>query len=377
MSGSHHLSGRHGRWLPVAATVVALAAGCGSEAAPGRDDTDAPMALSDVIWLDHLLTSGQIDTCDSVAVLASPDQDLRVALVDDDRVFVPEVTPPAGSEVAFDNDWLTSGGCVPTTAGPVVVVEAREAHANLYDAGPKVVAGLTPEGEQLWAVELAADLEGNYEGRGSILFESLDDNDWIVVDARTGDAVASGGAADGAPVTTLSPSLVDDLEGGLVELPGGRRIGGSGDTTAQVDDDRILLQTISGLRLLRLPGLEVIWEAQEDVRLTGIWTEAADLSTSTVVAFAGGRIVGLDLRSGREKWSSSVARDEVNGLTTQIGSGVVVFRENGAESLGQVVIDSATGAELTGAEGYVLADQALLLEVANGVASPTTVDDLR
>ena len=200
----------------------------------------------------------------------------------------------------------------------------------------------------------------------------------MVVDASTGETVASGGLADGSPVTTLSRNLVDDLAGGLIELPGGRKVGRDGDTTAQVDDDRILIQTVDGVRLVGLPDLDVIWNAQEDIRLTGIWTEAADLSTSTVIAFGtDGRIVGLDLETGREKWSSDVPRELVNGLKTQIGSGVVAFRRNGKDRLGQVLIDSATGAQLTGANGYVVADQGLLLEIRNGVASPVTVADLR
>jgi hypothetical protein len=367
-----------GRRLVVAAAVLALAAGCAGGAEPTRGDDEETGSLADVLWIDDSLAEGDVDTCDSVAVLSDPSQDLRVAVVDEDRVFVPEVTPPAGSDVVIRRDWLTWGGCVPTAAGPVVVVEARVAYANLYDDEPKIVAGFTPDGEQLWSVELAGDLAGSYDGRGSIIFESLDDNEWLLVDARSGATVASGHGVDDAPVTSLGPTLVDDIDGGLTDLESGKDYGSVGDTTAQVDDDRILLQTVQGVRLVRLPDLKVIWKAQEDVRLTGIWTRAADLSTSTVVAFAtDGRIIGLDLETGREKWSSSVERGEVNGLNTQVGSGVVVFRRNGQDPLGQVVLDSATGEELTGADGFVLADQGLLLEITSGVATQVTVDDLR
>lgn len=361
------------------ATALLLLAttGCGADEPDRREDA-VPMTLGDVLWEDHSLAAGDLDTCGSTAVMSDAGQDVEVALVDENRVYVPEVTPPEGSEIVIRNDWLTTGGCVPTADGPVVVVEAQEAYANLYDAGPKVVAGFTPDGDQLWAMELAGDFAGNYEGRGSILFDSLDDNQWTVVDASTGETVASGRKADGRPVTTLSPTLVDDLERGIVELPDGRAYGRVGDSTAQVDDERLLLQTVSGVRLVRLPELDVIWKAQEDIRLTGIWTEAADLSTSTVVAFAtDGRIVGLDLETGEEKWSSDVPRDDVNGLTTQVGSGVVVFRLNGQDPVGQVVLDSATGEQLFGPEGYVVADQGLLLDVQNGVVTPVTVEDLR
>jgi outer membrane protein assembly factor BamB len=99
--------------------------------------------------------------------------------------------------------------------------------------------------------------------------------------------------------------------------------------------------------------------------------------TAAVAFSTDGTIVGLDLGTGRRKWSSEVPRDDVNGLTTKVGSGVVVFRENGQDPLGQVVLDSATGEELTGAVGFVVADQELLLEIENGVATPVTVDDLR
>lgn len=365
------------RGVPAAAAVLLLGAGCTGGAEPHEDD-EVPVELGAVVWDDHAVVAGELDTCDAVAAMANPGEDLQVALVDEDRVIVPEVTPPDGSDVVVTNDWTTSGGCVPTRAGPVVVVEAQEAYADLYDEEPKLVAGFTPSGEQLWVVELTGDLAGNYEGRGSIIFESLDDNEWLVIDARTGETVASGGLADGAPVTTLGPTLVDDLEGGLVDLSNGRDVGRIGDSTAQVDDERLLLETVDGVRLVRLPDLEVIWKAQEDIRFTGIWTEAADLSTSTVVAFdTDGSIVGLDLATGRVRWTSEVPRDDVNGLSSQIGSGVVAFRANGPDPFGQVVLDTATGEQLSGAEGYVIADQGLLIELANGVPTPITVDDLR
>lgn len=372
-------SGRR-RPLPLPAATVAiilLLAGC-AEDEPVRTDSEVLLPLSAVVWADESLIEGDIDTCGSVAVVSDLDQDLRVALVDQDRVFVPEVTPPPGSGVVIRNDWITSGGCVPTTRGPVVVVEAQEAYANLYDAAHKIVAGFTPAGDQLWAIEVPGDLAGNYDGRGSMIFESLDDNAWSVVDARTGTTVASGGLADASPVTTLGPTLVDDIAGGLLDLSTGRTFGRTGDSTAQVDDDRILLETSGGVRLVGLPDLDLIWKAQEDIRLTGIWTEAADLSTSTVVAFdTDGTIVGLDLATGRVKWRSDVPRDEVDGLSTQIGSGVVAFRANGRDPLGQVVLDTTTGEELFGADGYLVADQGLLIDVANGVPTPITVDELR
>ncbi len=364
-------------WISAAAAVLLLVAGCASDAERG-DDEEAPVHLGEVIWDDHAIVAGDLDTCGSFAVMANPDEDLYVALVHEDRVIAPEVTPPDGSDVVITHDWRTSGGCVPTAEGPIVVVEAQEAYADLYDEEPKLVAGFTPEGEQLWAIELAGHLAGNYEGRGSIIFESLDNNDWLVLDARTGETVAKGGLAEGAPVTTLGPTLIDDLAGGLVDLASGRKIGRAGDSTAQVDDDQLLLETVDGVRLVRLPSLDVVWKAQEDIRLTGIWTEAADLSTSTVVAFdTDGTIVGLDLATGKVRWSSDVPRDEVDGLSTQIGSGVVAFRANGTDPLGQVVLDTATGEQLSGAEGYVVADQDLLVDVANGVPTLISVDDLR
>ncbi len=365
------------RAAAAAVLLLLLAAGCAGEVQQDGDRAER-VPLSDVTWDDHLLSSGDLDTCGSVAVTSDGDQDLRVALVDRDRVLVPEVTPPAGSDVVIRNDWITTGGCVPTAGGPVVVVEAKKANANLYDSDPKIAAGFTPAGKQLWSIELAGDLAGNYEGRGAITFESLDDNSWTVVDARSGAIVASGGLAGGTPVTALGPTLVDDLAGGLLELPSGREVGLAGDSTAQVDDDRLLLETADGVRLVRLPDLEVIWRAQEDIRLTGIWTEAADLSTSTVVAFStDGTIVGLDLATGKVKWESDTPRDDVDGLTTQVGSGVVAFRANSTDGLGQVVLDSASGEELFGAQGYVVADQGLLVDVKNGLPTPVTVDDLR
>gem|GEM_PF-5620380 len=363
--------------VPAAAALLLLGAGCTS-GAELREGDEVLVDLGAVIWDVQAVVAGDLDTCDAFAVMANPGDDLQVALVEEDRVIVPEVTPPDGSDVVITNDWTTSGGCVPTRRGPVVIVEAREAYADLYDEDPQLVAGFTPAGEQLWAIELAGDLAGNYEGRGSIIFESLDDNEWLVIDARTGETVSSGGLAEGAPVTTLGPTLVDDLEGGLVDLSTGRNVGRAGDSTAQVDDDRILVETVDGVRLVRIPGLEVVWKAQEDIRLTGIWTEAADLSTSTVVAFdTDGTIVGLDLATGKVRWTSDVPRDEVDGLSTQIGSGVVAFRANGPDPLGQVVLDTTTGEQLSGAEGYVIADQGLLIDLANGVPTPVTVDDLR
>ncbi|MEZ0578940.1 PQQ-binding-like beta-propeller repeat protein [Nocardioides sp. MH1] len=365
------------RLLPLAALSL-VAAGCAShdgDPAPPPQEYDG---LTDLHWDATAVATGALDTCGSVAVLSPAGADAQVALVDEDRVVVPEVTPPPGSDLVVDRHWSTTAGCIPTADGPVVVVEAHEQGSDLSDEGPKVVAGLTPDGEQLWSAEEPATLFASFRGRGSVLLDGLVGNDWVVLDARTGAQVASRATVDASPVTTLSPTLVDDLDGGLVDLTDGRSLGRTGDATAQVDDHRMLLQTTEGLRLVEVPDLRTVWTADEDLRLTGIWTTAADLSTSTVVAFdSAGPVVGLDLRTGKRRWTSDVDRSEVDGLRVQAGSGVIVLGAASNDPTAQVVIDSETGEELDGAAGYVVADQGLLLEIVRDRVRTITVDDLR
>lgn len=362
---------------PIAALplVVAACSGDGDDPTPPQQKYDA---LTDLHWDVAELAAGALDTCGSVAVLSAPGKDAQVVLVDEDRVVTPEVVPPYGSDVVLDRHWSTTGGCVPTAEGPVVVLEAQEDGANIGEEEPKVVAGFTPKGQQLWSVEEPATLFLNHDGRGSVLLDGLVGDDWVVLDARTGAEVGSHATSSAQPVTTLGPTLVDDLEGGLVDLADGSLVGRAGDATAQVDDRRMLLETVDGLRLVRLPGLDPVWTADEDLRLTGIWTRAADLSTATVVAFdSSGPVVGVDLRTGERTWTSDVVRDEVDGLRVQVGSGVVVFGAASNDETAQVVLDSATGQELTGVDGYVVADQHLLLEVVDDTVRRITIDDLR
>jgi hypothetical protein len=367
---------RRGLLLPLAA--LALVAGCADDGRDPAPPRQTYAALTDLHWDAAAVAGGALDTCGSVAVLSPDGADAEVALVDDDRVVVPEVTPPADSDLVVDRDWRTTAGCVPTAHGPVVVVEAQEKDADLDHAGPKVVAGFAPGGEQLWSVTEPATLFVNDEGRGAVLLDGLVGNAWTVLDARTGETVASSETTPVQPVRVLAPRLVDDLDGGLAEIPGGRPVGEQGDATAQVDEQRMLLQTVDGLRLVSLPGLEPIWSADEDLRLTGIWTQAADLSTRTVVTFdSSGTIVGADLRTGKRTWTSDVARGAVDGLRVQAGSGVFVFGAASNDPEAQVVLDSATGRRLTGAQGYVVADQGLLLEIVGGAVRPVTVADLR
>lgn len=368
---------RLGPLVPVVALSL-LVAGCAGDHRDPAPPEQTYDALTDLHWTVAAVAAGALDTCGSTAVLSADGADAEVALVDEDRVVVPKVTPPSGSGLVVDRDWRTTGGCVPTADGPVVVLEAQERNADIDHSGPKVVAGFTPAGEQLWSVTEPPTLFVDAQGRGGVLLDGLVGNDWVVLDARTGSEVASAATTHARPVRTLAPTLVDDLEGGLVEIPGGRALGADGDATAQVDDERMLLETVDGLELVRLPGLEPIWTADEDLRLTGIWAPAADLSTKTVVAVdSSGPVVGVDLRTGKRRWTSAVTRDQVDGLRVQAGSGVFVFGAAGNDPAAQVVLDAATGRQLTGFDGYVVADQGLLLEIVGGAVRPVTVDDLR
>ena len=227
-------------------------------------------------------------------------------------MLVPEVTPPDGSDVVITQRLDHFRRLRPDgRAGRSSSSRRRRPTPTCTTRSPRSSPASRPSGDQLWAIELAGDLAANYEGRGSILFDSLDDNQWSVVDALTGETVASGGLADGSPVTTLSPTLVDDLAGGLIELPGGRTVGrdgdydGAGRRRAGSCSRRSTAYAWSSCRTSR--DLEGAGGHPAD----GIWTEAADLSTSTVVAF--GPTAGSSASTSgrvRVKWSSDVPRSD-------------------------------------------------------------------
>ncbi|GAA3829653.1 hypothetical protein [Nocardioides panacisoli] len=367
--------------LAAAAVVTALPTGwgvltahdTGPDPAADRPATPAaghPTQLSDLHW-DRAALLG-LDTCDSVAVVSEDGRPLVV--VDGDHVVVPGVLAPPGSGLEVDGTWTTSGGCVPTARGPVVVVEAQKSYADPSPPGPKVFAGFTPEGRQLWSRREDPGAFGSYAGRGAFVVDGSRDRRWAIVDARTGADVATGTPEEHRPTVPLTPHLVGDEAGGLVEYPDGRPVGDFATAIAQVDDDRMIVSGVQGLELVRLDGLQRIW-LRRDLAPSVIWDEVADLSTGTAVLFDfRNRIHGVDLATGTDRWIADVPRSEVNGIELQAGSGVVVFRTSGGA--GQVVLDSETGERLHPG-GFVLADQHLLLLVRGGTPRPVTVEDLR
>lgn len=333
-----------------------------------------PTELADLSWDRAALLAGDLDTCGSVAVMAQENRPLAVLDGASGRVVVPTVTAPRGSRLVVDATWSTAGGCVPTADGPVVVVEAQEQYADPSPPGPKVFAGFTPAGRQLWSREEGPEAFGSYAGRGAFVIDGLRGHRWAIVDARSGADVATGTPRQHRPTVPLTPHLVGDEAGGLVEYPQGRSLGDFATAIAQVDDDRMIVSGVQGLELLRIDGLQRIW-LRRDLAPSVIWDEVADLSTSTAVLFDfRDRIHGVDLATGEDRWISDVPRSKVNGIELQAGSGVVVFRTSGGG--GQVVLDSATGERLHPG-GFVIADQHLLMVVRDGTPRPVTLEDLR
>ncbi|NYJ00877.1 hypothetical protein HNR19_001575 [Nocardioides thalensis] len=331
--------------------------------------------LDDLLWSPADVLGSALDTCGSVAVMADPDRPLEVVVPAEDRVVVPRVDAPRGFGDEVDAArWTTAGGCVPTTSGPVVVVEAQRTTDDLGEPGPKLVAGFTDEGDQLWVREERPTVFGSYEGRGAFVLEDADRRRWTIVDARTGDTIAAGSPRRHQPTVPVTTELVGDLGGGLVRYPQSRQVGDIATAIAQVDDDRIIATDVDGIGVVRIDGLEREW-GRHDLAPSVLWDEVADLSTGVAVLFDyRSGIRGVDLRTGKDRWKADVRRDDVNGLEMQVGSGVVVFRtSSGGE---QVVLDSATGERLR-PRGTVVADQDLLLLVAASGTRAVTVDELR
>jgi hypothetical protein len=368
-----HVTGR-ALLLLAAAVAVTVPTGCGIVPGPddGRDPATTersasggvgqPVELTDLDWDRATLLSGALDTCGSVAVVSEEGRPLVV--VDGDHVVVPDV----------DDTWTTSGGCVPTTQGPVVVVEAQKSYADPSPPGPTVFAGFTPDGEQLWSRREDPGSFASYTGRGAFVIDGSRDRRWAIVDARTGADVATGTPREHRPTVPVTPHLVGDEAGGLVQYPAGTSVGDFATAIAQVDDARMIVSGVEGLELVRTDGLRRTW-LRRDLAPSVIWDEVADLSTGTAALFDfRGRIHGVDLATGEDRWISDVPRRKVNGIELQAGSGVIVFRTSAGS--GQVVLDSQTGERLQPG-GFVIADQHLLLLVRDGTPRPVTVEDLR
>lgn len=369
--------------LPVLCLLLPLTA-CGDgdheDGRDGRSDA-APATMADLRWdIDDAIATA--DACDTWVVRADIGEQLQVVDVANDRVLLPKVTPPPGSDLEPDDRWLTDGGCVPTPDGPVVVVETQDLFTDIADAPPKLVAGLTPEGEQLWVREEPGQVLGDYDGTGSFLLERLgpEAGHWAVVDARTGATVAEGEGdrtdPDARrPSLALARDLVSTLEATVVRLPGwSPYLEG---IAAGVDADRVLLAGAGGLSLVRLADAATLWQ-RGDVSYAAVSAQAADLTTGIVLATdREGHPVGLDLATGATRWTSELERGEVNLADPQVGSGVVVVRD-GADIDRQVVLDAATGERLPEPDGTLVVGQELLLLVDDeGRPSSITVDDLR
>jgi len=315
-------------------------------------------------------------------VRADIGEPLLVVDVANDRVLLPRVTPPAGSDLDPDDTWLMDGGCVPTVDGPVVVVETQDLFTDIADAPPKLVAGLTPEGEQLWVREEPGQVLGDHDGTGAVLLERLgpEAGRWAVVDARTGETVAEGEGDRTDPEArrpsfALARDLVATLDASVVRLPAWSTFVEG--VPAGIDADRLLLAGGGGLSVVRLADAATVW-TRGDVSYAALGAQSADLSTGTVLATdRDRRLVGLDLDTGATRWTSDLAFGDVNLADPQIGSGVIVVRD-GDDIDQQVVLDAATGERLPDPDGTLVVGQELLLLVDDeGRPTPVTVDDLR
>lgn len=391
-----HATGRRIRWWALLGAAVALTAAPaaygvlvlagddpaaedpaqrGPSASPDAVGAGVTRDLDGLLWTPADVLGSALDTCGTVAVMADPDRPLEVVVPAEDRVVVPRIEAPRGFGDEVDAArWTTAGGCVPTTAGPVVVVEAQRTTDELGEPGPKLVAGFTDTGKQLWALEVRPTAFGAYDGRGAFVLEDAERRRWAVVDARTGRTIAAGTPRQHRPTVPVTTELVGDLGGGLVRYPLGRQVGEITTAIAQVDDERIIATDVDGIGLVRIDGLERVW-GRHDLAPSVLWDEVADLSTGVAVLFDyRSGIRGVDLRTGEDRWRADVRREDVNGLEMQVGSGVVVFRTaSGGE---QVVLDSATGEQLR-PRGTVVADQGLLLLVTSSGTRAVTVDEIR
>lgn len=370
--------------LPALCLLLPLS-GCGGDPAgedggEGEADT-TPSRMADLRWDidDSVATS---DACGTWVVRADIGEPLQVVDVANDRVLLPRVTPPPGSGLEPDEGWLTDGGCVPTPDGPVVVVETQDLYTDLDEAPPKLVAGLTPEGEQLWVREEPGQVLGRYDGTGSFVLDEVGARPgrWVVVDARTGETVAEGAGDADDPAArrvqlTLSRDLVATTDATVVRLPDwSTYLEG---VVAGVDADRALLAGAGGLSLVRLADAVALW-ARTDVGYAAVTGGSTDLSTGTVLATdRDRRLVGLDLVSGATRWTSDLAFGDVNLSDPQIGAGVIVVRD-GRDLDRQVVLDAGTGERLPDPDGTLVVGQDVLLLVDDeGRPTPITVDDLR
>lgn len=368
--------------LPLLSLLFPLAA-CGDggdDERGGRDDA-APSRMADLRWdIDDAIAES--DACGTWVVRADIGEPLQVVDVAHDRVLRPQVTPPAGSDLEPDHSWLTDGGCVPTADGPVVVVETQALYTDIADAPPKLVAGLTPEGEQLWVREEPGQVLGSYDGTGSLVLERLgpEAGKWAVVDALTGETVAEGEGdrtdPDARrPSLALARDLVTTLDATVVRLPGwSTYLEG---IAAGIDADRVLLAGAGGLSMVRLADAATLW-ARDDVSYAAVGAQCADLATGIVLATDRDRhLVGLDVETGATRWTSDLAFGDVNLADPQLGSGVIVVRD-GEDIDEQVVLSSETGERLPDPDGTLVVGQELLLLVDDeGRPSPVTVDDLR
>lgn len=351
----------------------------GPGGAPGLVEPGATPSSADDLFWDVAGAVGNADVCGDVVVWTGALGRPEVFDTATGRVVVPEPEPPAGSDLAPDQTWIGQAGCVPTGAGPVVVVELGQPSADLDAAPPKLIAGFDAAGDQLWVREFPADHLGAYDGSGAIVVDEVGaaPGAWSVLDAATGETLAEGAGEDGEPLIALAADRVLTSDSTVVALPGGEvvadtaLVAGAGPGRMLVEDLRSLsLRDVrNGARRWSLPGAEL--------QLIAITRETADLDTGVaVVADEAGALVGVSLRDGRLLWTSEVTRDDISVLEVQVGSGVAVFSHSD-DIDAQVVLDSATGERIATSEGRLLVGQDVLVQVgADGVPRVITRAEL-
>lgn len=363
--------------LPLVA--VSLAA-CGDGGAD-RDDAGGreavPKVMADLDW-DVSDSTVESDACGQWVVHSDFEEPLQVVDVPADEVVVPEVTPPTGSDLEPSTSWTTSGGCVDTDDGPVVVVDTQAPFLDLSKAPPKLIVGFRPDGTQLWVREVGGAYFAGYDDRGAFVLDELgpEPGGWLVLDARTGETVAEGTGDQREPTNAVAPDLAVTLTDGLVRLPSGESPVASG-SVAQVDGEHLLVATGAGVELVAISDGATVWTVA-DADLLTLWSDAADLSTGVAVVRDDDDLMrGIDLATGQVRWTSPVPRAEVNATESDIGSGVLVVLQSGDLDQ-QVVIDTETGERLPDPDGHLVVGQEILLLVdEDGVPRPVTVDDLR
>ncbi len=368
------------RHIAVLAALTLVVSSCSDDEdgdSGGRDggEAGAPSAIGDLSWAVPY-DDTDISVCAGIAVHGPVGETPTVVDTATGAVTELAVTLPPDATLEPSDSWNYRARCQDTPSGdPVVLVEWQDRYLDPDDEPPTVYAGFNAAGTQLWVREGEGATVTTETGIGILGISVRESSEWTFVDTMTGDELGTAtftGIASSEP-EPINPELI--VDGSALVSPSGEPRGElPAGSWMPVGPDRILVDDNAGVTLLSLPDLQPLWTAPEFLFL-GFADDSFDPTTGTIVVEdTDDRVSGLDVETGKVRWTSDVVSSIIG--VDHVGGGIATFPDDEYDEIAWV--DTANGELVaTDDDRYVLTGPETIIAVDDGEPAVVTLDDLR